>query len=79
VNYRDRQIMRTHDYHWFDKARLVQLPHRSPIRRDALLYNIFITRAEGLATGWRPRARLRPKPAGCSNSSSRAGPASEDG
>ncbi len=52
VDYRDRQIMRTHDYHWFDKARMVHLPHASPIRRGALLYNIFITRTEGLATGW---------------------------
>jgi hypothetical protein len=52
VDYRDRQIMRTHDYHWFDKARLLHLPHTSPIRKGALLYNIFITRTEGLATGW---------------------------
>ena len=44
--------MRTHGYHWFDKARMINLPHPSPIRRGALLYNIFITRTEGLATGW---------------------------
>jgi hypothetical protein len=52
VDYRDRQVMRTHDYHWFDKARMIHLPHPSPIRRGALLYNIFITRTEGFATGW---------------------------
>ncbi len=52
VDYRDPVVMRTHGYHWFDKARLVQLPPASPIRRGALLYNIFITRTEGLATGW---------------------------
>jgi hypothetical protein len=52
VDYRDRQIMRTHDYHWFDLAQMVKDPHSNPIRRGALLYNIFITRTEGHATGW---------------------------
>jgi hypothetical protein len=52
VDYRDRQVMRTHDYHWFDLAQMAQDPHRNPIRRGALLYNIFITRTEGHATGW---------------------------
>jgi hypothetical protein len=52
VDYRDRQIMRTHDYHWFDLARMAKDPHPDPIRRGALLYNIFITRTEGHATGW---------------------------
>jgi hypothetical protein len=52
VDYRDRQIMRTHDYHWFDLAQMAKDPHRNPIRRGALLYNIFITRTEGHATGW---------------------------
>ena len=31
---------------------MVHLPHASPIRRGPLLYNIFISRTEGLATGW---------------------------
>ena len=52
IDYRDRQIMRTHDYHWFDLARMSKEPHSDPIRRGALLYNIFITRTEGHATGW---------------------------
>ena len=52
VDYRDPEVMRTHGYHWFDKARMAHDPHASPIRRDALLYNIFITRTEGHATGW---------------------------
>lgn len=52
VDYRDPQVMRTHGYHWFDKARMLRLPHASPIRRSPLLYNIFISRTEGLATGW---------------------------
>ena len=52
VDYRDPEVMRTHGYHWFDKGRMVNLPHASPIRRGPLLYNIFITRTEGFATGW---------------------------
>jgi hypothetical protein len=52
VEYRDPEVMRTHGYHWFDKAWMARLPHPSPIRRGPLLYNIFNTRTEGHATGW---------------------------
>jgi hypothetical protein len=52
VDYRDPELLRTHSYHWFDKARVVHEPPASPIRREALLYNIFNTRTEGHATGW---------------------------
>jgi hypothetical protein len=52
VDYRDPEVMRTHGYHWFDKARMLHEPHPSPIRRGPLLYNIFVTRTEGFATGW---------------------------
>jgi len=52
VDYRDPVIMRTHGYHWFDLARMANEPHGSPIRRGPLLYNIFDSRTEGLATGW---------------------------
>ena len=41
----------THFYHWWDLARMEAEPHPSPIRRGPLLYNIFDSRAEGLATG----------------------------
>lgn len=41
----------THFYHWWDLARMEATPHPSPIRRGPLLYNIFDSRAEGLATG----------------------------
>lgn len=51
VNYRDAVVMRTHGYHWFDLARMQREPHASPIRRIPTLYNIFDSRAEGLATG----------------------------
>jgi uncharacterized protein (DUF885 family) len=45
-------VMRTHGYHWFDKVQMANRPHPSPIRQGPLLYNIFVTRTEGLATGW---------------------------
>ena len=50
VNHRDPIIMRTHDFHWIDLAQMKSAPHTSLIRRGPLLYNIFITRTEGLAT-----------------------------
>ncbi|HEY7698595.1 MAG TPA: DUF885 family protein, partial [Vicinamibacteria bacterium] len=43
---------RTHGYHWFDKGWLANEGNPSPIRKGALLYNIFNTRTEGHATGW---------------------------
>ena len=52
VSYRDPEIMLTHDYHWFDLARLDHEPNPNPIRQRTLLYNIFNTRTEGHATGW---------------------------
>ena len=69
MTYRDPIVMRTHHYHWFDLAQMREEPHESPIRRVPLLYNIFDSRAEGMATGMeemmmhaglmndRPRAR----------------------
>ena len=50
ADYRDPEVLRTHSYHWFDLARMRDDPNPSPIRRDALLYNIFNTRTEGFAT-----------------------------
>lgn len=41
----------THFYHWWDLAQIRDEPHGSPIRRGALLYNIFDSRCEGVATG----------------------------
>jgi hypothetical protein len=40
----------SHFYHWFELARMEHDPHASPIRRNALLYNIFDSRNEGTAT-----------------------------
>jgi len=52
VDYRDPEVMRTHGYHWFDLAQMDHEPHADPVRRGALLYNIFNTRTEGHATAW---------------------------
>lgn len=41
----------THFYHWFELAQMRDEPHKSPIRRGPLLYNIFDSRNEGTATG----------------------------
>tara|TARA_B100000579_G_scaffold436835_1_gene464073 strand:- start:1970 stop:3589 length:1620 start_codon:yes stop_codon:yes gene_type:complete len=41
----------SHFVHWFDLAEMRDNPHKSPIRRNALLYNIFDTKNEGYATG----------------------------
>jgi hypothetical protein len=51
VDYHDPLPLRCHGTHWFDLARMEQEPHPSPIRRVPLLYNIWDSRAEGLATG----------------------------
>ena len=49
------EVMRTHGYHWFDKAlrSAHEPPRRARSASGALLYNIFNTRTEGHATGWR--------------------------
>ncbi|HWJ06903.1 MAG TPA: DUF885 family protein, partial [Steroidobacteraceae bacterium] len=39
-----------HFQHWFDHAWLVHAPHASPIRRTAWGYNVWDSRAEGMAT-----------------------------
>ena len=69
VDLRNPMPLRCHGSHWFDLARMEHEPHPSPIRRVPLLYNIWDSRAEGLATGMeemmmhaglfdkRPRAR----------------------
>jgi hypothetical protein len=39
-----------HFYHWFDHAWMKAAPHASPIRRNSILYNVWDTRSEGMAT-----------------------------
>jgi hypothetical protein len=40
----------THFYHWWDLAQMRDDPHSSVLRRGPLLYNIWDSRAEGMAT-----------------------------
>ena len=47
----DPRPLFSHFFHWFELAQMDNEPHESPIRRGALLYNIFDTRNEGTATG----------------------------
>ncbi len=49
VHYDPRPLY-SHFYHWFELARMDTEPHSSEIRRDPLLYNIFDSRNEGMAT-----------------------------
>src|SRR5210317_541958 len=46
----DPKPLFSHFYHWFELERMEQEPHQNPIREKALLYNIFDSRNEGLAT-----------------------------
>jgi hypothetical protein len=47
----DQRPLYSHFYHWFELARMDLEPHKSDIRRGPLLYNIFDSRNEGMATG----------------------------
>ena len=46
----DPRPLYSHFYHWFELARMDNNPHKSEIRREPLLYNIFDSRNEGMAT-----------------------------
>jgi hypothetical protein len=46
----DPRPLYSHFYHWFELARMDTEPHASEIRRLPLLYNIFDSRNEGMAT-----------------------------
>ncbi|MGB3152675.1 MAG: hypothetical protein WBB27_18615 [Maribacter sp.] len=46
----DPRPLFSHFYHWFELARMDNEPHQSSIRKNALLYNIFDSRNEGMAT-----------------------------
>ncbi len=43
-------VLYSHSTHWFEIARLTEEPHASEMRKDALPYNIWMQRSEGLAT-----------------------------
>lgn len=46
----DPRPLYSHFYHWFELARMDKAPNVNPIRRLPLLYNIFDSRNEGMAT-----------------------------
>ena len=50
IEFHDPRVMRCHGTHWFDRARAKHEPHPSLIRQTPSLYNIWDSRAEGLAT-----------------------------
>ena len=50
VQHRAPMALWMHFYHWFDLAVMRTDPNPDPIRRGALLYNIWVSRAEGFAT-----------------------------
>ena len=59
--HRDPIPLWTHLWHWWDNGRLREHPHASVIRRTPLLYNVWMSRAEGMATSmeeWMMQAGL---------------------
>jgi len=50
ISFRAPAVLYSHSTHWFEIARLTQEPHTSVLRRDALPYNMWMQRSEGLAT-----------------------------
>ena len=46
----DPKHLYSHFYHWFELARMDMEPHKNPLRKNAMLYNIFDSRNEGMAT-----------------------------
>ena len=59
--HRDPIPLWTHLWHWWDNGRIREHPHPSTIRRAPLLYNVWMSRAEGMATSmeeWMMQAGL---------------------
>ena len=59
--HRDPIPLWTHLWHWWDNGRIREHPHASVIRRTPLLYNVWMSRAEGMATSmeeWMMQAGL---------------------
>ena len=46
----DPKPLYSHFFHWFELAQMDIDPHKNEIRRKPLLYNIFDSRSEGVAT-----------------------------
>jgi len=52
VSHYEQIVLWTHWYHWFDLALMDAQPNPSAIRRGPLLYNVWDSRSEGMATGF---------------------------
>lgn len=50
ISFRAPGVLYSHSTHWFEVAGLSLDPHPNPLRREALPYNIWMQRSEGLAT-----------------------------
>jgi len=50
ASHHEQLALYSHFYHWWDLARMREEPHASPLRRGPLLFNIWDSRAEGMAT-----------------------------
>ncbi|MCZ8206050.1 DUF885 family protein [Gemmatimonas sp.] len=50
ATHRDPRTLWTHLWHWWDNMRIRVAPHANPIRREPLRYNVWMSRAEGMAT-----------------------------
>ena len=50
ISNRAPEVLFAHSTHWFEIARLTKDPHRDVLRKDALPYNMWMQRSEGLAT-----------------------------
>lgn len=50
IIHKEPAVLYSHSTHWFEIARIKSDPHSSPLRRDPLPFNLWMTRSEGLAT-----------------------------
>lgn len=50
ISFRAPEVLYSHFTHWFEIARLREEPHPSMLRTNALPYNMWMQRSEGLAT-----------------------------
>ncbi|MFM9908639.1 MAG: hypothetical protein ACKVOW_04800 [Chitinophagaceae bacterium] len=50
ISFRAPEVLYAHSTHWFEIARLTADPHPSLLRREALPYDMWMQRSEGLAT-----------------------------
>ncbi len=52
ISFREPNVLYAHSTHWFEIARQTIEPHPSELRREALPYNMWMQRSEGLATAF---------------------------